>query len=534
MRWMTYLWLAALACQSSWCARVAAAEWEHLPVSPEDQHVVALAVDPALPTHVLAASSRAVHESFGDGSAWEERFRVPAQTAITAIAYGPSAPSTILAATDAGLYGSFDGGQQWSRLFKGTGEGQAACTHVAFHPSRVGIVLLGTRGGLFLSIDGGRHWNAASIPSDAREVIHFAFDSANPDRIHLLTTQGVFTGTLADNRWEQKSSVLRAAEEQPETPDMAPEDAETPLPQLRTIAVHPKDPSTMYVGTSRGIRLSRDGGTTWQWMPSTGLGSTEISRLMLRAHSPVTLYAATAHGVARYDEVQHTWEMITTGLADGPTHDLAGSRHRLWAATDQGLFRYDVTPDPFGAPEPVDARALLGNFVREPSIGQVREAAIRYAEVHPNKIRLWRRQAALKALLPNVKFGLDHTANTNVHVDEGSFPNFQILETKDHDAGIDFSMTWELGNLIWNNDQTSIDTRSKLMVQLRDDIVNEVTRTYFERRRVQIALLTNPPKDDHALLEKELRIQELTALIDGLTGGYFSSQMATPANNGRL
>ena len=83
-------------------------------------------------------------------------------------------------------------------------------------------------------------------------------------------------------------------------------------------------------------------------------------------------------------------------------------------------------------------------------------------------------------------------------------------------------MSWEIGDLIWSADQTSIDVRSKLMVELRDDIVNEVTRTYFERRRLQVLLLTDPPADQQKLLEKELRVQELTAMLDGLTGGYFS------------
>ena len=61
------------------------------------------------------------------------------------------------------------------------------------------------------------------------------------------------------------------------------------------------------------------------------------------------------------------------------------------------------------------------------------------------------------------------------------------------------------------------------MVQLRDDILNEVTRYYYERRRLQIDLAMNPPRDRSKELEKELRLQELTAYIDALTGGYFSS-----------
>ena len=68
------------------------------------------------------------------------------------------------------------------------------------------------------------------------------------------------------------------------------------------------------------------------------------------------------------------------------------------------------------------------------------------------------------------------------------------------------------------------------MAQLRDDIVNEVTRTYFERRRLQVKLLTNPPANQQMVLEQELRLQELTALIDGLTGGRFSGSMKMDRN----
>ena len=77
----------------------------------------------------------------------------------------------------------------------------------------------------------------------------------------------------------------------------------------------------------------------------------------------------------------------------------------------------------------------------------------------------------------------------------------------------------------WNNDQTLIDVRSKLMVQLRDDLLDEVTHLYFERRRLQIELLQNPPKDVNEFIERKLRLQELTADIDAMTGGYLSQEI---------
>jgi hypothetical protein len=55
--------------------------------------------------------------------------------------------------------------------------------------------------------------------------------------------------------------------------------------------------------------------------------------------------------------------------------------------------------------------------------------------------------------------------------------------------------------------------------------MNEVTRTYFERRRLQVDLAASPIQDLKLRLEKELRLQELTADIDALTNGYFSEQL---------
>jgi len=60
------------------------------------------------------------------------------------------------------------------------------------------------------------------------------------------------------------------------------------------------------------------------------------------------------------------------------------------------------------------------------------------------------------------------------------------------------------------------------MVELRDDILDEVTKIYFERLRVKMELAYLSIEDRKRRFEKEIRIQELTASLDGLTGGYFS------------
>ena len=59
-------------------------------------------------------------------------------------------------------------------------------------------------------------------------------------------------------------------------------------------------------------------------------------------------------------------------------------------------------------------------------------------------------------------------------------------------------------------------------MQLRDDILDEVTKLYFERIRVKVELDNLSIEDRKKRLDKELRLNELTAVLDGLTGGSFS------------
>ena len=63
------------------------------------------------------------------------------------------------------------------------------------------------------------------------------------------------------------------------------------------------------------------------------------------------------------------------------------------------------------------------------------------------------------------------------------------------------------------------------MVELRDDILDEVTKLYFERIRVKMEINNLTIEDNRKRSEKELKLQELTASLDALTGGYFSAHI---------
>jgi hypothetical protein len=139
---------------------------------------------------------------------------------------------------------------------------------------------------------------------------------------------------------------------------------------------------------------------------------------------------------------------------------------------------------------------------------------LRYNEVHPEKIQKWRSALKYRALFPTFNLDYDKT----VDYDSGSDKYF----IGPRDWG--FSLSWDIGDFVWNTYQDDVDTRSRLNTQLRLDILDEINRVYFERLRLKREIADTLLSEEE-LFKKQLRLQELTAIMDGYSGGYFSERI---------
>lgn len=243
--------------------------------------------------------------------------------------------------------------------------------------------------------------------------------------------------------------------------------------------------------------------------------------------------AATDRGIYVYRHER--WTPLNQGLESYRVNALVRMQDRIWAGTDNGLYVMDpqasrtvlrnvsVSRLASESAEPYD-----GKLSHEPSIAEVHRLAIAYADVHPEKVIRWQRQARMRAWIPDVDIGVDGGRGWSrsdslwgSSSSGGTHYNGPDDKSSSSDVGWDISLSWDLADLVWSSDQTSIDSRAKLMIELREDILNQITRLYFERKRIQREL-TVTDLDPSARWERELRIAELTALIDALTGGDFS------------
>lgn len=511
-------------------AMAQALRWERLSQGFNDSRMIAVAVDPRNPRLLYASSSRVVYGSEDGGVQWRQRFRAPGAAEVTWVAIDPFEARRVMAATTQGLYATADGAQRWIRIFRGSTTEEARCRIVRFHPARRHEVWLGTGGGAFVSQDGGQRWQSASPHLHGRPIRDLAFDPNPPYRLYVATDRELFVRSAEETAWQSLFSLTAIPEPSEDaakpTNETASEDAGPPN-QFTAVAVDPSSPTTLYLSSLDGAYTSADGGATWQPLTQLGLGTPSIRHLLLHHQSPTVLYAATPNGVARLRPEESRWEPLYAGLPTQAARVLAATDSRIFAATDQGLYALDLTLEQLAQGDWPAAAELLGNFVHEPTVQRVQQTAIRYAEVQPEKIATWRKQARLRALIPAFTMSGNTELGDFRHWHTGGTTDGRLdtLQKGERDIDWNANVTWDLGDFIYSDDQTNIDVRSKLMVELRDQVLDDVTRTYFERRRLQVELLTEPPSEPRAQLAKELRIQELTAVLDGLTGGWFSRQI---------
>jgi len=111
---------------------------------------------------------------------------------------------------------------------------------------------------------------------------------------------------------------------------------------------------------------------------------------------------------------------------------------------------------------------------------------------------------------------------------------YHTLRDRDHDRSLDLaaglSLTWDFRDAAFEPESIDVSREARLVIALRDDVLDEVNQLYFERLSV-VSRLSAPtvsqgeaPPVDRAALE--LRLMQLTAGLDAWTGGGFSEQLA--------
>ena len=163
------------------------------------------------------------------------------------------------------------------------------------------------------------------------------------------------------------------------------------------------------------------------------------------------------------------------------------------------------------------AREVLARFNAEPSVRTLQKAAIRMASLEPERVRSWMRRARAAAALPVLKARVGR-GSTGVAITRG-VDGLEAFSTVENDAWhFDFEATWSLDRLIFDPNEVRVSREGQRIGQHREQLVTEVAQLYFARRRLQVDQLLDPDANLEQQLDRALAIDELTAILDGLTG----------------
>jgi hypothetical protein len=478
-------------------------------------------VSPQNPAVIFIGRGSGIFKSTDGGLNWRNVLAVRGQNrSVNFLTFDLLDKNFLYAAAGSGLFFSANQGESWQRIFQGKNSAETECSILTACGQEI---YLGTQDGLSLSKDKGRSWHKASGVLAKTKICAIAQHPKDKNNVYVACLDGVFRTKNSGESWE-RIFVASPSEDTNEAEEETQDIDETERPsQVRYVTIDSNNPNCLYLASSKGIYQTNDQGTNWLAMTDYGLLQKEVSFLLVSDKS--ILYAATKSGVFIYR--QDRWHELSLRLAAEEVRFLAlDSQDNLYVACDQGLFRTKA------ASENQEVTSLPSDK-DEPSISEVQQAAIRYAEVQPEKIQQWRKLAAKKAWLPQVSMGVNRDTTDLWHWEGGSTTKSDddTLRRGRDSIEWDMRLTWDLGEVIWNDDQTSIDVRSRLMVELRDDILDEVTKLYFERLRVKMEIDNLSIEDRKRRQEKELRLEELTAYLDGFTAGYFSAQLNTKSGS---
>lgn len=240
------------------------------------------------------------------------------------------------------------------------------------------------------------------------------------------------------------------------------------------------------------------------------------------------LFLATLRGLLVADALAGPWRRAGPPAGSAAVRALAGDAAVLFAAADTGLLA-GAAPESRAESAGPAAPPLV--WPEEPGIERVHQAALAYLRLGPKPMDSLKQGVARRGWLPVVVLhgALAHDTSRATAWDElvsggdlWSLVDQDRDRQEDYDVGLTFS--WDLGDLSYNPEQIDVSREAREVIELRDDVLDEITQLYFERRRVLAQLLLLPDPGEAERLRLRLRADELAAGIDAWTGGWFGRQ----------
>lgn len=162
-------------------------------------------------------------------------------------------------------------------------------------------------------------------------------------------------------------------------------------------------------------------------------------------------------------------------------------------------------------------RALALVSAGEPEVEALQRAAAREADRTDGGAVDYPVRSRIAALLPRLTAEYRHDVASNRVVGLQGSGEVDYLRLAPSDTFL-VRATWELPSLVAAPSEVTAGAQAQARAKRRSEAVERVTKLFFERQRLRVALVLAPSPDPVARAQAELDVARLAAEIDALTG----------------
>jgi hypothetical protein len=423
----------------------------------------------------------------------------------------------LLAATEGGLYRIDPGIARGAgpAIAPGPGAAARAVRRIAAVP---GVTAVATDDGIFVSRD-TQHWQRLSgaLPGGAASVV------ALRRRGEVVTCWAAIRGTLWRVDLQPQAGGLTASASARVTIPFAARDGgavdiAAGLSEVGLVVVFPK---------MLALRRADSGSDRWEIVrPELPPGA----RALRLGRGAGRYWLATDAGLLEAPRLTGPWRRTSPPAGASAVAAAASGGDAVFVAASAGVLEGSAPPPPDAAESRVASSPAP---VADPPVEWVHRAALRYLGLTRSHMEALRRGAQRRGWLPIVivRGGAGWDRSQNTEHDQAFLSGATRYLTdheRDRDAAVDvsLSLSWDLSDIAYEPESVDVSRETREVIELRDNVLDEITQLYYERRRVLSSLAAEPAPPGGEQQRLRLRADELAAGIDGWTGGWFSRQVA--------
>ncbi|MDQ1592022.1 MAG: hypothetical protein QOG71_2649 [Pyrinomonadaceae bacterium] len=206
------------------------------------------------------------------GETWREATELKTE-ALHSLEQSAADPNILVVGSNRGVYRSTDSGETWTQLPTSAYPDIRNVESIAIDPRDPRAIYIGTWHLPWKTEDGGQTWKSIKTGMiDDSDVFAIEIDETRPDHVIASACSGIYESQNAGANWRKVQGIPSQSR------------------RTRDIMQHPAVPSTIFAGTTEGFWRSSNGGDSWMLTTSRTL---EINAIAVHRKDPQTVYIGT-------------------------------------------------------------------------------------------------------------------------------------------------------------------------------------------------------------------------------------------------